>query len=266
LAEDIGGTAILVGLLCRSIVDLRDDLIRIGIPPERLCGDWIQTLRDTLKDESNRLIVGDGYTEACGLSDLRTKFLYADTSGKERADGGNLPQRPLVQQPDPLARKPEPRTSKPIAKEVSRPVAAPIHSVGLSRGMMARIGGMLALVGLLAMFGFQVFFPSDGLQGLGREPLEQLSPYLESGRRSDAGTGSSFVGRISDEWSELDVAERTRVATSLTDALRQQGVRHIMIYDDDHQLRIQALGRQPVQVIPAATPASKPDTKPASPN
>ena len=40
-----------------------------------------------------------------GLSDLRTKFLYAGTSGKERVDGGNLPQRPLVQQPDPLRAK-----------------------------------------------------------------------------------------------------------------------------------------------------------------
>jgi hypothetical protein len=37
-------------------------------------------------------------------------------------------------------------------------------------------------------------------------------------------------------------------------ALRVQGVREIMVYDDQRRLRIQALGQQPVHVLPAPTP------------
>jgi hypothetical protein len=45
-----------------------------------------------------------------------------------------------------------------------------------------------------------------------------------------------------------------RVATDLVRALRAQGVREIMVFDDERRLRIQALGAQPVRVMPAGNP------------
>jgi hypothetical protein len=41
------------------------------------------------------------------------------------------------------------------------------------------------------------------------------------------------------------------VATDLVEALRENGVRDVMIYDDDGNLRIQALGEQPPRLLPA---------------
>jgi hypothetical protein len=46
------------------------------------------------------------------------------------------------------------------------------------------------------------------------------------------------------------------VATDLVEALRENGVRDVMIYDDDGNLRIQALGEQPPRLLPAPEPES----------
>ena len=40
----------------------------------------------------------------------------------------------------------------------------------------------------------------------------------------------------------------------MVQALREQGIREIMVYDDDQRLRIQALGSQPPRVIRASAP------------
>ena len=44
------------------------------------------------------------------------------------------------------------------------------------------------------------------------------------------------------------------VATDLVEALRESGVRDVMIYDDDGLLRIQALGEQSPRTLPGPKP------------
>ncbi len=81
-----------------------------------------------------------------------------------------------------------------------------------------------------------------------------MSLFLSSGERSDLGTGDAFVGSLGDEWSQLDVDAQATAAETMVQALREQGIREIMAYDDDQRLRIQALDSQPPRVIRASAP------------
>ena len=84
---------------------------------------------------------------------------------------------------------------------------------------------------------------------VGRAELAQLSPFLSHGKRSDDGTGAAFAGTLDDDWSELEPAKQAESAEALVRSLRERGVREIMVYDDEHRLRIQALGNQPARIV-----------------
>jgi hypothetical protein len=43
--------------------------------------------------------------------------------------------------------------------------------------------------------------------------------------------------------------QQEEAAEALVRSLRERGVREIMVYDDHHRLRIQALGSQPARVV-----------------
>ena len=67
--------------------------------------------------------------------------------------------------------------------------------------------------------------------------------------RDAAGTGRSFVGEIDEAWLALPRDERVAIAEQIIDRLRAAGMQQVMIFDDDDQVRIQALGSQPVRVL-----------------
>ena len=90
------GTTILVGLLCRSAVVLEEETLEIGITPQRLSGEWVQELDEALEQEVDRWIAGDDYKEACLLSELKSKFLYAPMSEVHRKNRGRGPARPTA--------------------------------------------------------------------------------------------------------------------------------------------------------------------------
>ena len=87
-----------------------------------------------------------------------------------------------------------------------------------------------------------------------RDQLDQVSPYLSHGARNGEGQGPAFIGEIRDSWSTLDEADQMLMATDLVEALRETGVRDVMIYDDDGLLRIQALGEQSPRLLPGLEP------------
>ena len=90
------------------------------------------------------------------------------------------------------------------------------------------------------------------LAGYSGDELALLSPHLSSGARNQEGRGPAFVGTMDDDFFALDAAGQTIAAADLVETLRAQGVRQVMIYDGDHQLRIQALGDQTVRVLAAS--------------
>jgi hypothetical protein len=111
--------------------------------------------------------------------------------------------------------------------------------------------GATACGALLALAISGALISNRDLERFGSDELDRVSPYLSRGARSGEGTGPAFVGTIDEDWSALEAVERTQAARSLVRALRAQGLREIMIFDDERRLRIQALGAQPVRVLPA---------------
>jgi len=118
---------------------------------------------------------------------------------------------------------------------------------------LAAIG--VAMAGALLVFGMgrTLLWGGDHAR-FSRDQLDQVSPFLSHGARSENGRGPAFVGEIRDGWSALQASERTAVAADLVETLRESGVRDVMIYDDDGLLRIQALGEQSPRLLPGLEP------------
>jgi hypothetical protein len=254
LPENVKGTAILLGLLCRSAVVLEDEFSEIGISPLQLSGEWIQELDDALKREINRRIAGDDYREACLLSELKGKLLYTPMAEVHRKNRGRGPTRPVESSHEDVGE--EARQIAEEALESEHRMARPGGRGDWKAWPWARLApvGVTACCALLALALAGALLSNRDLERLGSDDLDRVSPYLSRGARSGEGKGSAFVGTIDEDWSALEGDGQMQVAENLVQALRAQGVREIMVFDGDRRLRIQALGAQPVRVLPAGNP------------
>ncbi len=253
---DLSGTAILVGLLCRSAVVLEDEFPDVGITSPLLFSEWVPELSEALQREVNQRISSDDYREACALSELKTRYLYASMAEVRRRHRG--------------------RPSAPPSETAETAVsAAPIVREALASARDARLGGALkvwerwpirrlatlgaAIAGALLIFAMGWGLrQNDDLARFDRDQLDRVSPFLAYGTRNQQGQGPAFVGRIRDGWSALEAPDRLLVATDLVGTLREAGVRDVMIYDDEGMLRIQALGDQPPRILPDRAPQVAP--------
>ena len=259
--DDLTGTVILVGLLCRSSVVLEDEFPAIGIVPAQLFDAWVPELSEAIQQKVNLGISGNDYQDACELSELKTRFLYTSMAEARSTNRSGTPMR----RPDTT------RTSRAARSKDTAGAAEPIIQEALlgaqavasnekkparkswSARRLARIG--IAMAGALLVIGIgrAVLWNADHAR-FNRDQLDRVSPYLSHGARNGEGQGPAFVGEIRDSWSVLDEADQMLVATDLVGALRENGVRDVMIYDDDGLLRIQALGDQPPRTLPGPEP------------
>lgn len=253
---DIQGTTVLVGLLCRAAPVLEGEFPAIGISPEMLSLRWVGELDDAIRAKVNAGITGDGYDEARGLSELRTRFLYSSMSDVHRERRRSAP-RSEPNQTDEVGQEARQLATEAVAREQSK--AAPEAGAGrrswrsLPGPRLLRIGSAVAVGSVLAVVVGSFLFSGD-LDRLGDSELDALSPYLASGARNGEGQGPAFVGEIEENWLALSADAQRASAAGLVDALRAQGVREVMVYDHDGGLRIQALGEQNVRVLSAPPP------------
>jgi hypothetical protein len=284
--DDVTGTVILVGLLCRSSVVLEDEFPAIGITATELFDRWVPELSEALQQKVKQGISGADYREACTLSELKTRYLYASMAELRRKN------RPPMPRPDTTgsagaakaaatARGTERAGATGAAATTRRPrkagangaaeTAEPIIQQALDAAQTTAIRNQrpaqkrwrtrrtaaigIAIAGAMLAFGMSrgLLWDTDNAR-LNRDQLDWVSPYLSHGARSEQGQGSAFVGEIRDSWSALEATDRIPVATDLVQRLREDGVRDVMIYDDDGLLRIQALGEQPPRILSGAEP------------
>jgi len=266
--DDLIGKVIIVGLLCRSSVVLEDEFPGIGITATQLFERWVPELSEALQQKVKLGISGADYREACVLSELKTRYLYASMAELRRKN------RPLMPGPDTTGvagaaeaaattrrtgNAGEAGTAKPIIQEAlaATQTAALRDRRPAWKGWRARRVAVfgVALAGALLAFGMSrgLLWDSENTR-FNRDQLDQVSPYLAHGTRSGEGRGPAFVGEIRDSWSGLEATDQIPVATDLVERLRENGVRDVMIYDDDGLLRIQALGDQPLRILPGAEP------------
>lgn len=250
LREDLEGTTILVGLLSRSAVVLEDELPAIGISAQQLSAVWVPELDAALKQASQEQITGDSYRKACHLSEMRNKFLCTPIVPVHHARLQRAPAPPAKR--DAIHTK---RTARKIVREaLEAKTARP--AVGLAAwrtwpwARLARVAGAAAVAAVCGLV-IASLRPAAGIEPFSREELQQVSPLLAGGGRSGQGVGPAFVGTLDERWSALAADEQHRAAASLVAGLRARGVSQVMVYDAARGLRIQALGANPVRVVPA---------------
>ncbi len=244
--EGLLGTVILLGLLRRSSVVLDEEFPAIGIAPEAISGAWTRELDHLLQQEVNRRIASDGYDAACALSELKGRFLSTSASAPRSARVRSAPPpRRSEERPVPSRRRAEQLVHEAL-EDRSRPERRSLGQLPWARIARSATAGIVGVAALAVAVG--VFLKPGRVP---RGELAQVSPYLASGQRSGDGLGSAFVGRLSDDWSPLSGAEQLRAAETLVEALRERGIRDVMVYDDGGRLRIQALGASSPRVIPA---------------
>jgi hypothetical protein len=227
----------------------------------------------------NLEISGDDYREACMLSELKTRFLYTSMAEVRRNNRTRIPApAPNAVGAARTARKA--RTARQAGTTRKAGTAKTARTEGAAEPIirealfdaeaaalknerpvwkdwpkrrLAAIG--VAIAGVLLVFGMgRALLWGGDLAHFNRNQLDQLSPYLSRGARSENGQGPAFVGGIRDSWWALPASDRTLVATELVETLRDSGVRDVMIYDDDGLLRIQALGEQSPRLLPGFEP------------
>ncbi len=246
--ENIKGTVVLVGLLCRAAAELETELPLIGISPEQLSAQWIHELDSKLKEQIQHEIANDDYPEACALSELKSKFLYRsilELSVKK--------ERPVVT-PERASDEGSAEQAKRLTEKAIEEKTAPADArrrpspPGSRRKLLTQVATLAAgtaALALLALFAL----PTSDLSHFSRAELDGVSQHLASGSRNGLGKGSAFVGTLEDDWAGLAEPEREEAATRLVETLRAQGIREIMVYDDQRRLRIQALGERPVRIV-----------------
>lgn len=244
------GTAILVGLLCRSADVLADELGPIGIPPEYLTGDWVQELNDALKSEGDKLLLGNEYTAACILSDLRTKFWFGAVANVRGDERSRPTQKTAVNETRTFRKEAEQLANSAVTTD-GQAKRFNVRALPLPR--VGRIAVLSASALLITGLIVNALLPAGELRRIGEDELESISLYLDQGKRTGQGIGPAFVGTLGDKWETLDTELKSLVAENMVEALGKTGVKQIMIYDDDNTLRIQALGQQPIRIFAAAT-------------
>jgi hypothetical protein len=246
--QPVGG-AVLVGLLCRAIDVLGDGLLAIGISPNMLCGEWTTELTDAIKIDVNQRLLQNGYTEACALSDLRSKFL--DFGGRTVSEAS----RPDAPTPRPHSPTPRPVDGRKKTQRAASQRATPVvdrsdpRPADTGRRRLFKIaGGSGAVLALVAALLFQISAMPEGRVALSSSELAQISEHLVRAQRDGDGAGPSFVGTLDDSWGQLNGAERQSSAIHMVATLRLLGAQKIMIYDGTQRVRVQAIGEGNVRV------------------
>jgi len=251
--DHLAGSAVLVGLLCRSADALLNELTEIGIPREKLVGEWASDLNDAIKAEINLRIQNSEYDSACELSDLRSKFFPSNS----HTDTPEVPHVAAPRKPVENTNAPRHSTSESAreALDAARPAAKSRTSSAPEKESLLNVAkGGAAILSLVLIVTAAALLGGESQPGhisLTGTELARISPYLRTGQRDSNGAGLSFVGSIDEKWTALSAAEREGAAIDIVASLQLVGVRKIMIYDDAQRVRIQVLGEGNIHLPPS---------------
>lgn len=115
--EDPIGTAILVGLLCRSLAVLSIDLQSLGLAADEVSDVWVEELDARFRQEIEEKLANDAYKQACALTELKNKFLFAPLADRLREE--HVLTHSVIRKSKPAADATSPTSSSPAASETA---------------------------------------------------------------------------------------------------------------------------------------------------
>jgi hypothetical protein len=212
-----------LGLIIRHEPQIDSELRQLGIDPALLASDWLHELAGEMTAAARKLMAEARYAEASRVAEMKVKHLaVASTTPEHR--GGRTRQREIA----------TPQRAAP-AKGV-RLDATWLRALGLAIGLLAFALLLSPLRG------------DEGATALG--DFSELSPYLQSGYRTDDGGSSRFVGTLSARWDRLDTTERLSVASQIGDGLRRQGIDAVVLLDRHDSVQVRYGDGKVLQVEP----------------
>jgi hypothetical protein len=215
--------AVTLGLIIRHESRTDPVLRDLGIAPALLATDWLHELAREMTATARKLMAEAKYAEASRLSEMKVKHLAVAST------------------------TPEHRGGRARAREVATPShAAPAKGMRLDATWLRALGlaiGLLAFALLLSPLRGGEESPVAG-------DFSEVSPYLESGYRSDDGGSARFVGRLSAGWERLDTTERLSVASRIGEGLRQRSIDDVVLLNQHDTVQVRFRDGKVLQVAP----------------
>ena len=221
--------AVCLGLLARKLPDEADRVRALGIDPDQMQGDWIEEAGQRLRAATQECLGANRFDDARKLAEVRTHNLLRPGEGRESVWALERDEPP----PPTEKAKSAPRRSKPVRRS-KRATAA---KEGRTRRDVVKAVVMVAsLVGSLALF--FVTRTTGTVDIFTPEELAAVSLYLESGYRNDHGVGPLFIGTLKEDWAQVPAQKRNEAALEAGEALRQMGVKDMMLFDKQRRLQV----------------------------
>jgi hypothetical protein len=204
-------SAVTLGLIIRHESQTGSVLSDLGIDPALLARDWLHELAREMTATARKLMAEARYAEASRLSEMKVKHLAVASTTPEHKGG------------------------RARGRAVATPSReAPVKSIRLD-SMWLRT---LALaIGLLA-FALLLSPLRGGEESSATGDFSEISPYLESGYRTDDGGSGRFVGRLAAGWGRLDTTERLSVASQIGEGLSRRGIDDVVLLDQRDSVQV----------------------------
>jgi hypothetical protein len=216
-------TAVTLGLIIRYEPQTGSVLRDLEIDPAVLATDWLHELAREMTATARKLMAEARYAEASRLSEMKVKHLAVAST------------------------TPEHRGGRARARAVATPSCeAPVKSIRLDSMWLRTLP---LAIGLLA-FALLLSPLRGGEESAATGDFSEVSPYLESGYRSDEGGSSRFVGRLAAGWARLDTTERLSVASQIGDGLRRQGIDDVVLLDQRDSVQVRLGDGKVLEVTP----------------
>jgi hypothetical protein len=108
------------------------------------------------------------------------------------------------------------------------------------------VSGLAAVLLLVT----QLWWSGSGgtVQPLSEDDLREVSTHLDSGYRSDFGSGPLFIGTVGNEWQYLSTSDQRRSADEIISRLGESGAREILIYDDQRRIALHSAVGLPLRI------------------
>jgi hypothetical protein len=221
--------AVALGLTIRHEAQVNDLLHALRVDPEELRTLGVEQIKQEMSELARELFAQGRHDEAFRLSEVKTR---------------NLPA---------VAASPNSAASQAAAAGRSRGRGGIFHA---DWGLPAGQAWAALLLLMLPLIAALVWSSGRGVSLVPAEDLSHISPFLESGYRTQRGERTEFVGRLNRGWDYLGRSERLRVTAEIGLAFKSRGIQHVVLQDQWEIVQARYTdGRPALEVLPQLAPS-----------